>query len=184
MKMQLCSLGLAIMFLVVPGAFAQNDGVRDAGSKIRDGGMAHGVQMYQRHAQDRSQMLYYYSQSQQPIPKAEAKELVTGIKTDLTAADKALAMLKAEHAQEPEVVKLITSIEKHHAKAHEACGMAEEHCLKEHGDHVAIGDCCSEMWHEVDAARSETAKLLKLLKIDKLDPPKPATSKKASKASK
>lgn len=181
MKVQFCSLGLAVMLLVVPSVFAQNDGVRDAGSKIRDGGMAHGVQMYQRHAQDRSQMLYYYSQSQQPVPKAEAKELVTGIKSDLTAADKALAKLKTEHAKEPEVVKLITAIEKHHAKAHEVCGMAEEQCLKEHGDHVVIGDCCSEMWHEIDAARSETAKLLKMLKIEKLDSPKPVNSKKASK---
>lgn len=178
MKLQLCGLALAALFLVLPGAFAQNNQVRDAGSKIRDGGMAHGVQMYQGHAQNRSQILYYYSQSQQPIPKAEAKELVTGIKTDLTAADKALAKLKAEHAKEPEVVKLITSIEKHHAKAHEVCGMAEEQCLKEHGDHAVISDCCSEMWHEVDAARAETAKLLKLLKIENLEPPKKVAPKK------
>jgi hypothetical protein len=50
--------------------------------------------------------------------------------------------------------------------------------LKEHDDHVVIGDCCSEMWHEIDAARAETAKLLKLLKIEKLDVPKPVTAKK------
>lgn len=183
MKAQMCGfygLGLVMTFLALPGLFAQNSGVRDAGSKIRDGGMAHGVQMYQRHAQDRSQVLYYYSQSQQPIPKVEAKELVTGIKTDLTAADKALAKLKAEHAKEPEVVKLITSIEKHHAKAHEVCGRAEELCLKERIDHVVIGDCCSEMWQEVDAARAETAKLLKMLKIEKLEPPKNVTAKKAT----
>ena len=51
---------------------------------------------------------------------------VTGIKKDLTEADKALAKLKADHAKEPEVVKQIALIEKHHAKAHEVCGMAEE----------------------------------------------------------
>ncbi len=178
MKLQMCGLGLAIMFLVVPSVFAQNDASIDAGRKIRDGGAAHGVQMYQRHAQDRSQVLYYYSQAQQPIPKAEAKELVTGIKSDLTAADKALAKLKAEHAKEPDVVKLIASIEKHQAKAREICGMAEEQCLKEHGDHVVIGDCCSEMWHELDHARDDTAKLLKMLKIEKLDPPKKVNAKK------
>lgn len=179
MKLQMCGLALAIMFLVTPNAFAQNEPSLDAGRKIRDGGEAHSAQMYQSHAQNRSQVLYYYSQAQQPIPKAEAKQLVTGIKADLTAADKALAKLKAEHAKEPEVVKLITSIEKHQAKAHEVCGMAEEHCLKEHGDHVVIGDCCSEMWHEIDAARADTAKLLKMLKIEKLDPPKKVTAKKA-----
>ncbi len=178
MKLQMSGLGLAIMFLVVPSVFGQNAPSLDAGRKIRDGGMGHGVQMYQRHAQDRVQMLYHYSQAQQPIPKAEAKELVTGIKSDLTAADKALAKLKADHAKEPEVVKLITSIEKHQAKAREVCGMAEEQCLKEHGDHVVIGDCCSEMWHELDHARDETSKLLKMLKIDKLEPPKPVAPKK------
>ncbi len=182
MKMQMRGLGLAFMFLVLPGAFAQNNEIRDAGSKIRDGGVAHGVQMYQRHAQDRSQVLYYYSESQQPVPKAEAKELVTGIRKDLTAADKALAKLKTEHAKEPEVVKLITAIEKHHAKAHAVCNMAEEQCLKEHGDHVAICDCCSEMWHEIDHARTETANLLKLLKIENLVPPKKVvTAKPATK---
>lgn len=177
MKLQMCGLGLAIVLAVVPGAFAQNDSSLDAGRKIRDGGMAHGAQYHQRHAQNQSQILYYYSQSQHLIPKAEAKELIAGIKGSLTAADKSLAKLKADHAKEPEVQKLITSIEKHQAKAHEVCGMAEEHCLKEHGDHVIIGDCCSEMWHEIDAAHDDTAKLMKLLKIDNLAKPKKVTAK-------
>lgn len=157
-------------------AFAQ---IRDAGSKIRGEAMqGHEAATYQRHAQDRSQILYHYSQTQQPIPKQEAKELVTGIKADIAASDKALAKLKAEHAKEPEVVKLIDGIVKHHAKAHQVCGMAEEECLKQHGDHVAIGNCCSDMWNELDAAQVETQKLLKLLKIEKLEPPKKVEAKK------
>lgn len=153
--------------------------IRDAGSKIRDEAIGgHEVQTYQRHAQDRSQILYYYSQSQKPIPKEQAKELVSGVRKDLTASDKALAKIKAEHAKEPEVLKQIALIEKHHAKAHEVCGMAEEQCLKEHGDHVVIGNCCSEMWHELDAAQAETKKLLKMLKIETLEPPKKAAAKK------
>ena len=158
-------------------AFAQNE----AGAKIRGDAWNGGrVQTYQQHAQDRSQMLYQYAQPQAPVTKQEAKELVTGIKKDLTEADKALAKLKADHAKEPEVVKQIALIEKHHAKAHEVCGMAEEHCLKEHGDHVAIADCCTDMWTEIDAAQVETKKLLKMLKIDKLPVPKKATDKKAA----
>ncbi|TXT22121.1 MAG: hypothetical protein FD138_3722 [Planctomycetota bacterium] len=157
--------------------FAQND----AGAKIRGDAWNGGrVQTYQRHAQDRSQMLYQYAQPQSPVTKAEAKELVTGIKKDLADADKALAKLKADHAKEPEIVKQIALIEKHHAKAHEVCGMAEEYCLKEHGDHVAIADCCTDMWVEIDAAQVETNKLLKMLKIDKLPIPKKATEKKAT----
>lgn len=158
-----------------------SDAQNDAGAKIRGDAWNGGrVQTYQRHAQDRSQMLYQYAQPQSPVTKQEAKELVTGIKKDLTEADKALAKLKADHAKEPEVVKQIALIEKHHAKAHEVCGMAEEHCLKEHGDHVAIADCCTDMWNEIDAAQVETQKLLKMLKIDKLPVPKKATDKKTA----
>ena len=158
-------------------ALAQND----AGAKIRGDAWNGGrVQTYQRHAQDQSQMLYQYAQPQAPVSKQEAKELVTGIRKNLTEADKALAALKKDHAKEPEVVKQIALIEKHHAKAHEVCGMAEEHCLKEHGDHVAIADCCADMWHEIDHAQVETQKLLKMLKIEKLPVPKKSTDKKTA----
>ena len=167
----------AVLFANVVTAVAQND----AGAKIRGDAWNGGqVQTYQRHAQDRAQMLHYYSQSETPVSKPEAKELVGGIRKDLTAADKALAKLKANHAKEPEVVKQITLIEKHHARAHEVCGMAEEHCLKEHGDQVVIANCCSDMWHELDAAQVETQKLLKMLKIEKLPVPKKATDKKVA----
>ena len=173
---------LALCFVLMSQvAFAQNE----AGAKIRGDAWNGGrVQTYQRHAQDRSQMLYQYAQPQSPVTKQEAKELVTGIKKDLADADKALAKLKADHAKEPEIVKQIALIEKHHAKAHEVCGMAEEHCLKEHGDHVAIADCCTDMWHEIDAAQVETQKLLKMLKIDKLPTPKKADKKTEKKSDK
>lgn len=138
----------------------------------------HEHQTYQQLGQQRAQILYYQAQSKEPIPMAEAKELVTGIKKDLTASDAALAKIKTAHAKEPEVLKQIALIEKHHVKAHEVCGMAEEACLKEHGDHTMIGNCCSEMWYELDAARSETKKLFKMLKIEKLEPPKKVEAKK------
>ena len=169
---------LALCFVLTPQvAFAQND----AGAKIRGDAWNGGrVQTYQRHAQDRSQMLFYYSQSKEPLPKQEAKELVAGIQKDLTEAQKALAKLKADHAKEPDVVKQIALIEKHHARASEVCGMAAEQCAKEHGDHVMICDCCADMWHELDHAQIETQKLLKMLKIEKLPIPKKATDKKVT----
>ena len=169
---------LALCFVLMSQVvFAQND----AGAKIRGDAWNGGqVRTYQRHAQDRSQMLFYYSQSKEPLAKTEAKELVTGIKKDLTAADKALAKLKADHAKEPEVLKQIALIEKHQARAHEVCGMAEEQCAKEHGDHVVICECCADMWNELDAAQVETKKLLKMLKIEELPVPKKATEKKAT----
>lgn len=125
-------------------------------------------------------MLFYYSQSKEPLAKQEAKDLVTGVQKDLTEAEKALAKLKAEHAKEPDVVKQIALIEKHHARAKEVCGMAAEQCEKEHGDHVVVCDCCADMWHELDAAQVETQKLLKMLKIEKLPIPKKSTDKKVA----
>ena len=136
---------------------------------------------YQQHAQDRAQTLYYYSQTQQPVPKPEAKDLVAGIRKDLAASEKALAALKAELAKDKDAIELVESIKKHHAKARDLCGMAEEACAKEEGDKVVIGDCCSEMWYELDAAKADTQKLLKSLKLDKLEPPKKVEAKDAPK---
>ncbi len=174
--LQLSSLFALCLGLMSQVAFAQ----ADAGAKIRGDAWNGGrVQTYQRHAQDRSQLLFFYAQSKEPLPKQDAKDLVSGIQKDLTEAEKALAKLKADHAKEPDVVKQIALIEKHHARAKEVCGMAAEQCEKEHGDHVAICDCCTDMWFELDAAQVETQKLLKMLKIEKLPIPKKAGDKKA-----
>jgi hypothetical protein len=169
-------LALVVTVICLNGsvAFSKDEPWLRADHKIR----GYEVQTYQQHAQDQAQTLYYYSTTKQPIAKAEAKELATGIRKSLTASDKALAFLKAEHAKEPDIVKQIEAIEKHHAKAHELCGMVEGECAKEHSDHVVIGDCCSEMWHELDAAKTKTQKLLKTLKLDKLEPPKKVEAKK------
>ena len=173
------SLGLTALCVVVTSQFVAAQQFNPGRVKALGEAMAgHELDSYQRLGQQRAQTLYYYAQTQEPIPMAQAKELVGGIKKDLEASDTALAKLKTAHAKEPEVVKLIETIEKHHAKAHEVCGMAEEACLKEHGDHVVIGNCCSEMWHEIDAAQMETKKLLKMLKIEKLEPPKKVEAKK------
>ena len=171
------SLGLTALCVVVTSQIVSAQATTR--SKVLGEAMqGHDHQAYQNLAQQRSQVLYYYAQAKEPMPMAEAKELVGGIKKDLAASDAALAKLKTAHAKEPEVIKQIALIEKHHAKAHEVCGMAEEACLKEHGDHVVIGNCCSEMWHEIDAAKTETTKLLKMLKIEKLEPPKKVEAKK------
>ena len=132
----------------------------------------------QQHAQGQAQQLYYYNQIPKTEPKSkdDAKALVVGIKKNLSDADKALDKMKAdpEIAKNKEAVALIDSIKKHHAKAYEVCGMAEEACEKHHpdaGEDPTIHDCCSDMWHEIDAAKADMTKLLKLLKIDKMDPP-------------
>ena len=141
--------------------------------------LGHQVQSSQQHAQDQAQTLYYHGQAKEPLPKDDAKELLAGMKKDLAAADKSLAKLKADFAKNKDAVELIESIKKHHAKAHEVCGMAEEACMKDHGDKVVVGDCCSEMYFEMEAAKADTTKLLKLLKIEKLETPKKPAPKKS-----
>ena len=138
--------------------------------------LGHRIQSSQQHAQDHAQTLY---SAPQPIPKDDAKELVAQMKKELAAADKALNTLKAEVSKNKEAVDLIESIKKHHAKAHEHCGMAEEFCLKEPLEKDEVGNCCADMYHELEAAKAETDKLLKMLKISKPEPPKkPAPKKK------
>jgi hypothetical protein len=167
---RLTLIAICAAALLVPNTlFAQ---VPPPSRTKQDALAGHATQTYQRHARENAHILYYYNQAPQPMPVAEAKAVVATVQQNLTAADKALAKLKAEHAKEPEVMKLITTIEKHHAKAHEACGMASEHCLKEHPDQAGIANCCTAMWTELTAAEKETEKLLKLLKIEKLEPPK------------
>ena len=61
--------------------------------------------------------------------------------------------------------------EKGHAQAHAVCGMLEEECSKKDTDHVMCAQCCSDMWHELDAAKADTDKLFKMLKIANLEPP-------------
>jgi hypothetical protein len=137
--------------------------------------LGHRVQSSQQHAQDHAQTLYH---APQPIPKDESKELVAAMKKELTTADRALNTLKAEVAKNKEAVELIESIKKHHAKAHEHCDMAEEACMKEAPEKGEVGNCCADMYHEMEAAKAETAKLLKMLKIEKLEPPKKPAAKK------
>jgi hypothetical protein len=177
-------VGAVLALLSVPFAYAQpRPELRDAGSKMRDEAVSgHEYLMYQRLARDRANITYHqYTRPAPMITPHQAKEAATQIRKDLTASDEALARLKTAHAKEPEVVKLIESIEKHHAKAHEVCGMLEEECAKEHGDHVVCATCCADMWKEIDAAKSDTEKLFKLLKIDTLEPPKKPDAKAAAK---
>src|SRR5262245_48750313 len=178
MKSLVVSAVLAL--LAAPMAYAQpRPELRDAGSKMRDEAISgHEYLMYQRLARDRAEITYHqYTRPAPTITPHQAQAAVVQVRKDLKASDEALARLKAAHAKEPEVVKLIESIEKHHAKAHEVCGMLEEECTKEHGDHVVCATCCADMWKEIDAAKADTDKLFKLLKIDKLEPPTKPGSK-------
>lgn len=173
-------VALGIMASAVTALAQFDPTVRDAGSKMRDEAITgHEYRAAQRAAQARSQTLYhYYAQPKPIVTKQQATEAVMAIKKDLKEADSALARLKKAHAKEPEVVKLIDGIEKHHAKAHEFCSMAEKDIEAQAEKHEAMADCCSNAWHEIEAAKSDTDKLFKMLNIKELEPPKKVEPKK------
>lgn len=173
MKILVALTVLSAMTMATSTGFAKDEPYLRADHKI----LGHQAQSYQQHAQDKAQTLYYYSQAQQPILKTEAKELVEGVRKDLKTSEAALVKLQAEYAKNKEAVDLIESIRKHYAKAHAQCGMIDEACAKPDTDKVVVGDCCSEMYHELEAAKSETDKLLKSLKIGKLEPPRKTAPK-------
>ena len=167
-------VGAALALLIAPFTLAQpRPELRDAGSKLRDEAVSgHEYLLYQRLARDRANVTYHqYTRPAPQITPHQAKEAAVQIRKDLMASDKALGQLQAAHAREQEVAKLIESIEKHHAKAHEACDMLEEECAKDDSDHARCATCCTDMWKEIDAARADSGKLLKLLKIGPSEPP-------------
>ena len=52
-------------------------------------------------------------------------------------------------------------VEKHHARRTKCVELPMTNARKEHGDRIVCAECCSNMWHELDAAEAETAQLFK-----------------------
>ena len=137
----------------------------------------HELVIYQRHGQDRAQILYHHNHAAEPISIVDARDLVVAIRKDLKAAESALAKIKAHHLQEPDVLKQIAAIEKDHLKANEGCNLCEHECMKEQANPAVISECCSRIWHDLETAQYETKKLLRMFKIERLEPPKRVESK-------
>lgn len=181
MKLHTYGIGLALMFFIVSGAPAQNGASLDAGRKIRDGGVAHGVQMYQRHAQDYSHMLYYHGQGTTPLNPGQAQQYVGGIKKNVELSGKALKSVQAAHPNDAQVKKSAEQIETHLAKVSQHCDMLDKECQKANADGVKICDCCVDIDQELKAAQEATGSLLKHIKADQLPAPRKSTEKATQK---
>ncbi len=156
-------------------AFAQKTIGPDASAKIR--GEVTSSATYQRHAQDYSRMMYYSQQIQPAAPPAVVEKQAASVKENLTKSDEALKAVKAAHPKDPEVVKLVDSILKHHASAAAHCDMVGECCKKGDGP-GKIADCCVDMHEELEAAKKDMDQLMKHLKIAELPIPKKQPAKK------
>lgn len=137
--------------------------------------------MYQRHARDYSQTLYYQSNSQAGLKPAQAQQYVGEIKKNVELSSKELKAIQAAHPNDARVKELIAKIEEHHAKVAGHCDMVKEEAEKSKLDHVKICDCCVDIDDELKAAQAETDALLKHLKMDNVPAMRKSSDKPAAK---
>lgn len=167
---------LLALALVAP-VFAQFDPA-DAGRKFRgDYSNFHQSRIYQSHAQDYSRLMYTSQYIQPTAPVAVIEKQNAAVKDNLAKSDAELKALKAAHAKDPEAVKLVDSILKHHANALTHCDMLGECCKRGDGPDK-ISACCVEMHDELEAGKKDMDALKKHLKIEDLPVPKKPVPKK------
>ena len=171
------TLATLLALSVAGTAFAQFDSA-DAGRKFRgDYNSFHQSATYQRHAQDYSRMIYSSQVIQPAAPVAIVEKQAAAVKDNLAKSDEALKAVKEAHAKDPEVVKLVDSILKHHASTASHCNMVMA-CCKNGDGPGKIADCCADMHEDLEAAKKEMDALKKHLKIEELPVPKKQVSKK------
>ena len=151
----------------------------DAGAKAR--GEVTSSATHQRHAQEHVQILYNTLEVNPKAAPAVIQEQAAAVKVSLAKSDELLKSVKVAHAKDPEVVKLIDSILKHHSAAAAHCDMAADY-IKNSDPAVKIADCCADIHGEIEAAKKDMEKLKKLVKAEELTiPKKQADQKEADK---
>lgn len=157
--------------LIVSGssAFAQ----RDAGSKARgDIYNFWGAQSSHRHAQDHTQSLYHYGQTQERIPVQQAQEYISSVKKSLETSQRSLAEIKKNNPDNKEALAAIAKVDKIQKKVLAECDHMAKDLVGDDADSTVICDCCVNMHKDLDAANAELEKVRKALKIEKLAVPK------------
>jgi hypothetical protein len=124
---------------------------------------------WQQHAQNHARSLYVYSQTAEPTP-AQAKEHVTAARTSLTTAKKNLAELKKVQPDNKEAHASIVKIEEIQKTTLAHCDKADKAIAA--GNQHEITACCADLYHDLEAAHAEMAKLQKALKIASPEVPK------------
>lgn len=170
MNRKLCGTGLAaVAMTMVSLVFAQTTIGPDAGAKAR--GEVTSSATHQRHAQEHVQILYNTLEVNPKAAPAVIQEQAASVKTSLTKSDELLKSVKVAHAKDPEVVKLVDSILKHHADAAAHCDMAADYIKK--GDAAGkLPSCCADIHEHIEAAKKVMDKLKKLVKAEELTVPK------------
>lgn len=165
---QVCLVLLSCLTLTT-NLWAQGGGANDfsAGRKIT--GSVYRPQTYRSYHQGATQharVLQQYAQQHKTVPQDTAKEHAGQVRHNLEVSKKELAKLAPEVKGDAVAMKLIGEIQKHQAKALEACDMLDMECAKHHPEGVKLSGCCADMVEELKAADELHEKLLKHLKYE------------------
>lgn len=172
MKTMTCStLTLAAILSLGLVASATADKPRDAGSKARGEVYNFWVgDTAQRHAQDSARSLYYYGQTQEVVPAAQAQQHVTAVRENLATCQKSVGELKKENPDNQEALAAIAKIEEIHKKVLTQCDHLDKELAKESAEGAKICACCVGMHADLDKADTEMKTLMKALKIKAPEP--------------
>ena len=168
MKTLTCStLTLAAILSLGLVASATADKPRDAGSKARGDIYNFWVgERAQSHARDNARSLYYYGQTQEVVPSAQAQQHVAAVRQNLATCEKAVGELKKENPDNKDALVAIAKIEGIHKKVLGHCEQLDKDLAKDNADGAKICACCVGMHAELDAADVEMKHLMKALKIE------------------
>ena len=168
MKTMTCSTLTLVAILtlgLVASATAQKP--RDAGSKARGDIYNFWVgERAQSHARDNARSLYYYGQTQEVVPSAQAQQHVAAVRQNMATSEKAVGELKKDNPDNKDALAAIAKIEGIHKKVLGHCEQLDKDLAKDNADGVKICACCVGMHAEWDAADVEMKNLMKALKIE------------------
>jgi hypothetical protein len=173
MKTMNCSTLTLVTILslgLVASAMAA-DKPRDAGSKARGDAYNFWVgERAQSHARDNARSLYYYGQTQEVVPTAQAQLHVTAVRENLATCQKTVGELKKENPDNKDALASIAKIEAIHKKVLTQCDHLDKELAKETAEGAKICACCVGMHDDLDQADVEMKNLMKALKIKAPEP--------------
>ena len=167
MKTLTCStLTLAAILSLGLVASATADKPRDAGSKARGEVYNFWVgERAQSHARDNARSLYYYGQTQEVVPSAQAQQHVAAVRQNLATCEKAVGELKKDNPDNKDALAAIAKIEGIHKKVLGHCEQLDKDLAKDTAEGAKICACCVGMHADLDKADAEMKTLMKALKI-------------------
>lgn len=156
----------ALSFVALPGkAHAQASGFQDAGAKIR-GDVYWPSRASTRHIESArnyaQEVQTYVAKTPQPEPSV-VKDIKTELSRYLDEAQKHLAIMKKDFAEDKETMAAVESIEKGLTTAIEQNKAMIACCEDQKFDKIATMKCCTDLVKQLDKVHADHVALMKKL---------------------